>query len=382
MARQPLAVFVMVLGFVCTFPAGVGLGAGVADTPPSDEHCSSFTLGNNGQAVFACNYDRRIDDDGLVLINKRGIVKTSYQPGTTGRLAEWTARYASITFSLLGYQFPWAGMNERGLSFSTMALMETECPSPDERPLLESGFWLQYMLDNCETVEEVIAIDAEVRIDTVDHYLVADRHGGVVVLEFLDGRMVARTGPELCAAALTNSTYEDSCHLWESLRPAGNYNQQNNSIHRFCLAADRVRDFQPGTTAHSVGYAFDTLHQVRGQLWGGNTRWSIVFDTRNLRAYFRTERNPEIRWVDLEAFDLRCGRAPQMLDINTGLTGDVTGASTDLDFEANRDLVEAYIVRWDIDYNPDDITALIGLFESYPCAQTRRSPGRRIAPTR
>lgn len=347
-----------------------------------DEHCSSLALDNDGQVVFGCNYDSHIDDDGIILINKRGVVKTSYQPGTTGRLAEWTSRYASITFTLLGNQFPWAGMNERGLSMSTMSLTETECPQPDERPLLESGFWLQYMLDTCETVAEALAIDAEVRIQTVDHYLVADRHGEVAVIEFLDGHLAATTGPDLCISALTNNLYEESCQLWESLRRTGSCSHGNNSVERFCLAAERVHDFQTGSAAHTVDYAFETLNQVRGQIWGGDTRWSIVFDTLNLRAFFRTDRNPEIRWAELGAFDLRCGHAPQMLDINTDHEGDVSEFFTDLDLEVGRSLIEGYLDRWNITFDPEQITTLLNLFENYPCRQTCRASGRRVAPTR
>ena len=63
------------------------------------------------------------------------------------------------------------------MAISTMSLDETGQPSADERPPLDSGEWVQYILDTCATVEEVIAIDSQVRILTVDHYLVADRHG-------------------------------------------------------------------------------------------------------------------------------------------------------------------------------------------------------------
>ena len=41
-------------------------------------------------------------------------------------------------------------------------------PPDDERPPLDSGEWIQYMLDTCETVEDVIASDNVVRIWTVE----------------------------------------------------------------------------------------------------------------------------------------------------------------------------------------------------------------------
>jgi penicillin V acylase-like amidase (Ntn superfamily) len=42
------------------------------------------------------------------------------------------------------------------------------------------------------------------------HYLVADRSGSAAAIEFLDGRLRARTGPTLPVAVLTNDTYERS----------------------------------------------------------------------------------------------------------------------------------------------------------------------------
>ena len=57
-----------------------------------------------------------------------------------------------------------------------------------------------------------------------------------------------------------------------------------DSLRRFNIAADRVKAFQPAGAEHSVKYAFETLDKV-----GGNgTLWSIVFDTHDMKVYFRT----------------------------------------------------------------------------------------------
>ena len=58
-----------------------------------------------------------------------------------------------------------------------MSLNDTEDPVPDERPPLDSGEWMQFVLDTCATVEDLVATDARVSIITVDHYLVADSLG-------------------------------------------------------------------------------------------------------------------------------------------------------------------------------------------------------------
>ena len=345
------------------------------------EHCSAIVLDNHGYGIFGGNFDHTRTDEGLVFINKRGVVKTSVNTGTTGRRARWTTRYASISFNLVGYEYSWGGMNERGLSLSTMSLNETRQPSADARPPLDSGEWVQYILDTCATVEEVIATDSRVRIITVDHYLIGDRFGNAAVIEFLNGRMVAHVAPNLPVAALTNNVYEESCATWERLRRHGNYAGQNSSPHRFCLAADRVDGFRPTSDAEAVAYAFDTLDEVRGERFSiSPTNWSLVFDTRNLRAYYRTNRNYNIRWVDLKDLDLRCGAPVKMIDIHDGGPGDVADEFFDFDFDVNQDHVERFLDVWGVNLSHQSVMWILDHFDEFACVQNRRSSPRRVMP--
>ena len=345
------------------------------------EHCSAIVLDNSGYGVFGANYDQTRTDEGLIFVNKRGVVKSSLNTSTTRRRAHWTSRYASVTFNLVGYQLAWAGMNERGLSMSTMSLDETRYQQPDTRPPLDSGEWMQYVLDTCETIDDVLATDAVVRIYTVDHYLISDRFGNAVVIEFLDGRMVAHNGPELPVSALTNSKYIDSCQTWESRRDYEDYASLGGSLHRFCLAADRVDGFRQTSDAKAIAYAFDTLHEVRGQrFWVSPSQWSIVFDSKNLRAYYRTLRNSNIRWVDLADFDLRCGAPAQMLAIHDGLSGDISGNFFDFDFNLNYDHFENFLTDWGIGHTHQSVMATLNHFEEFSCVQSRRAPSRRVVP--
>jgi choloylglycine hydrolase len=356
--------------------------AAVGEAPePFADDCSSVALNNRGQAILGGNLDWIEDVDGMLYILKRGVAKTGLSASTTGVVARWTAKYASLAFSLVGCQHAWAGMNERGLVFSTMALQSTGNPPPDERPPL-TMMWPQYILDTCETVEDVIASDALVRIWTVDHFLFADRFGGVAVIEFLDGEMVAHTGPELCANALTNTTYSQACSVWEPSSSTGDYSSYSNSIERFCRAAGKLTEFEGGSTAHAVEYAFETLREMYPPETRWHTQWSIVFDTTNLRAYFKTQREPELRWVDLEAFDLRCGRPVMMLGINEVESGDVTEAFSEYDSGRNRAFREAYYDQWNLTYDPEGMSQLLRHLESFPCTQSRRIGVRRMMPER
>jgi len=355
--------------------SGMGFGDQV-------EHCTAFLLDNDGHGIFGANFDHTWTDEGLVFVNNRGVAKHSVSGGDINNRVHWTSRYASVSFNLVGYEYAWAGMNEAGFSISTMSLGETQQPPPDHRPVLDNGEWVQYLLDTCATVDEVIATDADVRILTVDHYLVGDGSGNAATVEFLNGRMVVHTGQDLPVAALTNNTYEDLHSVWEWLRQSGNYGGQTSSIRRFCLTADRVDGFQPATDDEAIDYAFDTLNEVRGERFSASpTNWSLVFDTKNLRAYFTTRRDRRLRWVELKSLDLRCGGPVRMMDIHNGGPGDVTDELIDYSRQLNRFHFERFLSIWGIHLSPQDITWILNEIESFDCPPAhRRASSRRAVP--
>lgn len=345
------------------------------------EHCSAFVLDNDGHGIFGANFDHSWTDEGLVFVNRRGVEKSSISGEDPGNRIYWTSRYASVSFNLVGYEYAWGGMNEAGLSISTMSLAETRQPPPDGRPALDNGEWVQYLLDTCATVEEVIAAEAHVRVLTIDHYLVGDGSGNAATIEFLDGRLVAHTASNLPVAALTNNTYEDLHAVWEGLRGYGIYIGLASSFHRFCLAADRVEGFQPAGDADAVDYAFDTLHEVRGERFSASpTNWSLVFDTKNQRAYFKTGRNRQLRWIDMKNLDLRCNGPVQMMDIHDGGRGDVADHLIDYNSQLNRFHLERFLSIWGVNLSPRDITWILDHLESFHCPTPHRSAPRRVAP--
>ena len=182
-------------------PGGGGPNSPLRTRGPAGSGCSALSLMAGGTTIFGANLDYRYFCRGQAFINPRGLRKTGMLAGTTGARAEWSSTYASVTFNFVGYQIAWAGMNEAGLVMSTMSLYQTELPPADPRPVLDSGNWMQYLLDTCATVDEVLAKDEVVRVLTVDHYLVADRSGASATVEFLDGKLVAHTGEDLPSQA-------------------------------------------------------------------------------------------------------------------------------------------------------------------------------------
>jgi penicillin V acylase-like amidase (Ntn superfamily) len=329
--------------------------------------CTSFCLNDSGHAVFGSNYDND-KPEGMIFINKRGISKSGFMPGTTGQIAQWTSKFASISFTVVGYQLAWAGMNEKGLVMSTMALPETQNPEADERPALHSPHWMQYMLDNCGSVKDVIKADLQVRIfQTVDHYLVADRTGDCAVIEFLDGQMVVHTGHELAAPVLTNSTYSESVDFLENgaggVKVIGGIQTITGSLRRFKIAAGEVKAFESASAENVVDYAFDILDKVGGD----GTLWSIVFDMHDLSVYFRTKSHRSIRSLSLNDFDLSCQSPDMMIDIHEKRERNIAESFRVYSSDENFDFLKKAIVRWGISMSEGQLQGIRAILDSYEC---------------
>lgn len=340
--------------------------------PISPGACTSFCLDNDGYCVFGTNLDSDAHE-GILYVNKRNVSKAGWDQSTTGEVAIWTSEYGSLTFNLVGYQLPWAGMNEAGLVISTMALEESLAPAPDGRPPLESPFWVQYQLDNYSTVEEVIASESLVRfssqLDGCCHYLVCDRTGTCATIEFLGGEMVVHAGSALPVAALANSTYEESVQAWherslEELAEVSDAEETVFSLFRFATAADAVTSFRPTNSQSAVEYAFDTLEQADNR-W---TVWTIVFDAENLQVHFRTKWNPHIRSIDLGKLDFTCGTEVQMLDVHADLSGDIGDDLETYSHDASLDHYVNVLEQLGLGSSRDQLESLLRQLERFSCA--------------
>jgi penicillin V acylase-like amidase (Ntn superfamily) len=327
--------------------------------------CSSLVLLNKGLPVFGTNYDNRFAP-GQLFITKRGLRKSGWEPGTTGRVAQWVSRYGSVVISCAGYQIAWGGMNEAGLVFSTMQVGGA-VPPADERAPLAGAVWWQYMLDTCATIEEVRKAAEDIRIsDTQDHYLACDRTGAVAVVECLEGRLVIRSGRDLPVHALTNRPYQVCLDHWTSRAP--DPAEPYDSLSRFSRLAEGVASFKEGSAAAAVDHAFRLLADVAAS----NTRWSFVCDTGSLVFHLKTYRNPKVRSVDLRKIDFSCAKPTAMLDAHADLAGDISAAFHDYSHaEAEAHMLKA-LAYFRPTMPPDAVRRVLALFESFACEPAKK----------
>jgi len=290
----------------------------------------------NGRVVFGANYDWDIRL-GMVMANKRSVMKESL----TQRPVRWTSRYASITFNQYGRDFPTGGMNDAGLVVALMDLTSTEYPAVDSRPSAGVLDWIQYQLDLSGDVDQAIANAAAIRIASGSrglHYLIADRTGRAVTIEFLNGALVTHSDDTLPVAVLANDRYDESLAYLSTISGFGGRQPVpggSQSVQRFARAASMIRATSSGTDA--VERAFAILDSVRQP----NTRWSIVYDPAAGVVHYRTDANRALRRLAFSSFDPACASPVKIADLNAVPAGDVAPYLSDYTNEENIALINA-----------------------------------------
>ena len=317
--------------------------------------CSTFCLNDGQRILCGRNMDFHVDG-GLILLNPSGVTKVGF-PAKTDltdfKPIKWTSRYASLTFSLFAREFPSSGINEQGLVVNEMTLRETVYAAEDARPALVPLQWIQYQLDNCATIEEVLATDEIVRVGGWEaagnrghHFLVTDKSGNSVTIEFINGKRVVHQGQSLSYPALTNSTYQDSDnYLAEHQRFGGDHPVQlgPESKDRFVCLADKLQRYElVKNDVDAVNYAFESLAHVAA---GKSTVWSIVFDATNQQVSYRTLENPRIRTIDAKKL-FENVQHTQMISIDNSGEGDLTDDLVDYTTERNLEHVTQFRLKY------------------------------------
>jgi choloylglycine hydrolase len=321
-------------GLLRSLALGLALAAVVLPLDPAHS-CTTFCFEDGRTLVFGKNYDWNVGD-GLVVVNRSGVEKTALVEDGP---ATWTSAYASVTFNQYGREFPSGGINARGLVVELMWLDETEYPPADRRGAIPTLQWIQYQLDTAERVGDVIASDRVVRITNGGsariHFLVADATGEVATIEFLAGKMIVHRGKELPYPVLSNDTYEESAAYARAVGRRQGCSSAS-SLDRFARAAGH--ELRAGDAAGAVRNAFALLDDVAQ---GDYTQWSIVYDLRERRAYFKTRLSPEVRWIDVDAVAAACVSPTRVIDVHAPLSGDVAAHLATYRYEVNRRLVDA-----------------------------------------
>ncbi|MBP7864624.1 MAG: linear amide C-N hydrolase [Acidobacteria bacterium] len=308
--------------------------------PAPAQACSAFVTDGGGPVLFGRNFDF-FTGTGFVTVNPRSLEKTALVPPPEVP-AKWVSHYGSVTFNQVGREFPMGGMNEKGLVVECLWLNATQYPAPDGRAALTELQWIQYCLDTCATVADVLDADRKVRIlpsATRLHFLVCDRSGAAAVVEFVGGKTVTRGPAGLPVRALANAVYGDSLEALKGFRGFGGEREipaavQENDV-RFARMAGALRELSGRAGAGGLDRAFDLLRRSRYDGEESPTQWSIVYEPARGEIHFVTRQAPARQRVRLADFGFDCTTPAKVLALDPPPDGGPARGFTDYDAAVN-----------------------------------------------
>ena len=374
---------------VVRFLSFLAIAISIASVAGHSAACSTVLLKREGILLTGHNLDEGTDFEGFVCVNKRDYYKVGSTWGDLRSYSKylpyslnWISEYGSVTWSNQGRGLPDAGVNEAGLVIEEMSLASHQYPPTGIRPRLFQMQWIQYHLDTCSTVEQVIQSASLIFPDGWPwHFFVADKRGNCATLEYIDNRLVVHAGETLPVTALCNGTYEDELRELNRYKGFGGRKKihlEDKNIPRFVRAACLLNAYDSQAHPSSVDYVFNILENLSSNL----TRRSYVVDLVNNVIYFRTGSNPEIRHFSLDSFDFSCNTPVQILDLNVRSSGDVREKFQDYTLQANQRIAESWVqhvVKMDPDGTEKDradaglTAAHIDRYSRYPSFSLSKS---------
>ncbi len=312
--------------------------------------CTTFVLKNKETLLFGRNLDW-VSDNGLVVINKQNTKKTAlvFPPEIP---ATWTSKYGSITFNQFGKEFPFGGINEKGLVIEIMR-SKAEYPTPDDRPALNELQWIQYQLDNSASLTDVLAHDKLIRIRAVKqelHFLVCDKNGNSAILEFRNGTLKVFKGDDLPLPILANSYYPNDLEK---------YNE--NISCRFTTVAKSLNTYK-SSQGNPIDYSFKILNDVA--LDGS---WSIIYDIKNMTIHFKSASHKTVKIIDVNSFDFSCSQDVKTLPINTTYSDKVNAHFSVYSHEINTKIMKDAMSTNQIEFPEPILNAFYGYANTVFC---------------
>ncbi len=230
--------------------------------------CSLFAaLGDPGGHLYGRNFDWEYSPAMLLFTNPPGgyasvsMVDIAYLVGggQVQNLADLPLAERRGLLEAPGW--PFDGMNEQGLAIGMAAVPPGDVPPDPTKETLGSLQVMRQVLDHARNVDEAVAILQQYNIDFEGgpplHYLVADRSGRAVLVEFFQGKVVLlpNASPWHQATNFLRSAAGDS--------PQG-----------ACWRYDRISQGLTETGGRLAAQdAMDLLAQVAQE----STQWSIVY---------------------------------------------------------------------------------------------------------
>jgi uncharacterized protein (DUF2141 family) len=260
--------------------------------------CSSFCIQNGHKIVVGKNFDW-VHEEGLVFVNASNTYKKAIIFGNF-QTPSWTSKYGSLTFNQIGKEFPFGGINEKGLVVELLWLYNTEYYQNENKEVMSELQWIQYQLDNYATFDEVEQNLKRFSIRPLYskiHFLITDKQGNSGIIEFLNGEpVVTKSNRE--HLFISNNSVEDARNLSANNPPINQIRQV--PLFNYCKLK-----YQCATIKKEDDLLVKSEEMLNSIFFrkGLKTMWSIIYDVTDMKISFRTQTFSKKRNIDISTID-------------------------------------------------------------------------------
>lgn len=239
----------------------------------ADWSCSLFAaMGDNEFTQFGRNFDWEYSPglllftnppDGYASASMVDITYLGFEAQDLDRLHELDL--AELTPLLNAPNWPFDGMNERGLAIGMAAVPGGQMRIDPQKPDIGSLEIMRQVLDHAANIHEAVSIIESYNIDFRGgpdlHYLIADISGEAVLVEFYEGK-------------LHSIPSDNPWHLVTNFLVSAVNDPQGN-----CTRYDKISQTMQSTGGNLTTQAADNLLSSVSQ---NNTQWSVLYNMNNL----------------------------------------------------------------------------------------------------
>ena len=248
------------------------------DVKPTEFGCSFITVKDkNGNVLTGRNFDWPDCKSPIAVIHTRP--EKGYASVSTACLTflgfgdDWKPEKVADKMALIPTIYtPLDGMNKKGLVVSDLVAGDhTKTDQNTGRANLTTTSSIRVLLDKAANVEEALKLlesyDMHSDIDYSHHLAISDATGRSVVVEWVDNKMLVVESPICTNHYLAESRMKD-CSIY------------SEDSHRRYDSMKQMRDSLPTMNTN------DVVESIRRVASKEMTRWSVVFDSKNLTATY------------------------------------------------------------------------------------------------
>jgi choloylglycine hydrolase len=264
----------------------------------------------------------------------------------------WRSKYGSVVVvqTAEGQNASTDGLNEKGLAVNMMYLTEADYGKRDSsKKGLASSLYIQYILDNFATVNEVVATfeKGEIQLDPVPipnskylptmHFALSDETGDSAIFEYIKGKLIIHHSSEYQVMA-NSPTFEKQLVLtsyWNEIGGDKFLPGTRKSADRFVRASFYNKALpDPKNYSEAVAGVMSIMRNVSSPFGKADpkkpnissTLWRVIADNKDKIYFYESTLSPNVIWIDFKNMDFSKASKIKKIDLdhNPNLVGEVS----------------------------------------------------------